>query len=139
MQVYYFSRTGNSQRIAQEIASSHGLEALGISDGQNWQGGRNFLRAGAMSSKGETLPVQHEALVQNGEIVLVFPVWAGRIPPAIRGFLEEATTNQVTGVAVSAATGLKEGEMRPFSKVYQSRGKEPLAPVELLGDVPPAP
>ncbi len=139
MQIYYFTRTGTCQRIAQEIAQSHGVEAQKFSDGQNWQGGRNFLRAGAASSRGDVLEVMCDPLTQNGEIILVFPVWAGRVPPAVRGFMELARTNTVKALAVSAATGLKEAEHRLFSTCYDARGKNPTAPQELLGDVPPLP
>lgn len=132
MQVFYFSRSGNSQRIAEEIAAAHQISALPIDDGQNWKGVGKFLKAGAMASKKEILEVEHEAIVQNGPIILVFPVWAGSLPPAVRGFLEKAKTNPITGVALSAATSIKEEEQMKFSPFYEVKGKELHAPQDLI-------
>ncbi len=137
MQIFYFTRTGTCERIAQEIAQSHGVEALKFSDGQNWQGGRNFLRAGAAAARGDTLEVMCDPLTQNGDIILVFPVWAGRLPPAVRGFMALARTNQVQALAISGATGLKDSEHHLFSTCYDARGKNPTPPAQLLGSHQP--
>ncbi len=132
MQVFYFSRSGNCKRIANSIAESHGVVAHEIDDGQNWGGKIAFVKGGAMAAKREALSVTHEAVAQQGEVVLVFPIWAGTFPPAVRGFLNNVDAARVTALAVSAATQLSEGERKLFAAFYETKGKEPKAPPELL-------
>ncbi len=132
MQVYYFSRSGNCERIAKEIAKSHNIESYKIDDGKDWSGKASFIKAGAMSAKREVLPVTHHEIQQGVDIVLVFPIWAGTFPPAIRGFLNNVKNISVTAVAVSAISSLKEDEKQIFDAVYEVKGKLLEPPKELL-------
>ncbi len=132
MQVYYFSRSGNCERIAKEIAKSHNIDAHKIDDGKDWSGKANFIKAGAMSAKREMLPVTHHEIQQGVDVVLVFPIWAGTFPPAIRGFLNNAKDAVVAAVAVSAISSLKEDEKQIFNKVYEVKGKVLEPPKELM-------
>ncbi len=132
MQIYYFTRTGNCERIAQEIAKSKNLVAFKIDDGKDWSGKVNFVKAGAMSAKRESLEVTHEKIEQTGDVVVVFPIWAGTFPPAIRGFLKNVDNKRVTAVAVSAVSSLGNDEQNMFGKFFETKGKVTSAPQELL-------
>ncbi len=132
MQVYYFSRSGNCERIAKEIAQSHNVDACKIDDGKDWSGKASFIKAGAMSAKHEALPVTYPEIQEGSDIVLVFPIWAGTFPPAIRGFLHDAEAGKITAVAVSAISSLKADEKQMFSAVYEVKGKVLEPPAELL-------
>ncbi len=133
MQVYYFTRSGNSEKIANEIAQSHGITAHKISDGMDWSGKKSFIKAGAMSAKKEVLKVEHHEIEQSGDVILVFPVWAGTLPPAVRGFLQGVDAKRITAVSVSAMSFLKEKDTEMFKKTYGVKGKVISAPSEVLG------
>ena len=44
--VAYFSRTGNSGRIAQKIAQKLSTDAIEVTDNMNWKGPIGYIRAG---------------------------------------------------------------------------------------------
>ena len=43
MQIYYFSRTGRSKKIAEELAGRFGVTARIIDDNKNWAGKFRYL------------------------------------------------------------------------------------------------
>ena len=88
MQVYYFTRTGRSKKVAEELAERYGTKAQEIADDVDWQGPVGYLKAGYKAFRGEDLPARYNKPDAKDELILVFPVWAGTFPPAVRGFLE---------------------------------------------------
>lgn len=130
MQIYYYTRTNRSKKIAEDLAKKHGIsynQLNQISDGKDWSGKRNFLRGGAMASAKKTLPAVYKGPVQNKKIVLIFPVWAGSLPPAVRTFVQGVTSNQSTKfeiIAVPTSLGTKLKERSFFSQVIDLVGKE---------------
>lgn len=132
MKLYYFSRGGESEKIARLIAESNHVEMHRIEDKKNWDGKINFLKAGAMASKREQLPIEYQKPCNDEDIVLVFPLWASTFPPAIRSFLQDFDTTKITAVILSAATSLNVKEMNLFLKVYEIKGKDKKPPEELL-------
>ncbi len=87
MQIYYFTRTGRCEKIANEIAKANGATANKITDEKDWSGAGNFLRGGFMSSTKKQVPIKFSPVNENEDLVLVFPIWAGSFPPAVRSFL----------------------------------------------------
>ncbi len=134
MQVYYFTRTGKSENIANQIAQSKGLTANKITDNKDWSGKISYLKAGASAAKKELYSVEYTPLDGSGEIILVFPMWAGTFPPAIRGFLEEAKDVKITAVMSSAAVSLKQEEQKRFHAFYEVKGKDMNAPAALINN-----
>lgn len=128
MQVYYFTRTSESETIANDIAKQNDVKAYKIKDGKDWSGKMNFLKAGAMSAKGETIKSTFHKPSSEGDIVLVFPLWAGSFPPAVRYFVQSIDTKRVTAVVLSAASSLKKSEKDLFYKIYEVKGKNKIAP-----------
>ncbi len=131
MQVYYYTRTGRSEAIAQSIAQSKGTVAHKIEDAQNWSGAIGFLKGGYAASKKQATAVRYAPPVAGEPLVLVFPVWAGDVPPAVRTFLEEVGSTHVTAVPTSLGTQLKQPER--FAAVYALVGKEIAPPPALMG------
>ncbi len=132
MQVYYFTRTGKSENIANQIAQSKGVTANRITDNKDWSGKINFVKAGAAAAKKEVYPVDFEPLDGSGELIVVFPMWAGTFPPAIRGFLQDVKGTKITGVLTTAVTSLKPAEQELFHAYYEVKGKDTNAPKALL-------
>ena len=132
MQIFYFTRTGNSKKVAEEIANAKGIVANSISDGKDWSGRINFLKAGRSAAKRESLDVEHAEIERDGKIIVVFPVWANKLPPAIRGFMKKNNGTKVIAVALSASSSLNEIDQNNFTKVYEVKGKNVQAPKKLL-------
>ena len=133
MKIYYFSRTGLSEKIAKEIAKANDAEIERLDDGVNWSGAINFLKGGRAAASHKSADVTFSAPSENEDIILVFPIWAGTFPPAVRGFLEKVDSKKVTAVALSMGTVLKASERESFKKVYDLAGKKNKAvPSELL-------
>ncbi len=128
MQVYYFTRTNRSKNIAQQIATAHNVSANAISDGKDWSGPVKFIHAGAAAAKNSSAPVEYEKIVKGEIAIVVFPIWAGGMPPAVRSFMDENKGEQIIAVSTSAVSSLKEADAKLFKKVYEVKGKDMTAP-----------
>ena len=126
MKVYYFTRTGRSQKIAGELAASLGTEAIRIMDGKNWDGAWGYLKAGFMAATGKSLSPQCTLPGEAEPSIVVFPVWAGGFPPAVKGFLEKAGRQNIIAVPTSLGGTLKDRS--GFAEVIDLVGKEIAAP-----------
>ena len=123
MQVYYFSRTGRSKEIATKIANSLNQNSNEIKDTENWQGLKGFIKGGAKASIKDTVDISYAKPDRNDEFILVFPIWAGTFPPAVRSFLNEINCNEkVTLIPTSLMTKLKKRD--EFKKVIDLVGKD---------------
>ncbi len=129
MQVYYFTRTNRSKNIAQQIAKAHSVTANAISDGKDWSGPVKFIHAGAAAAKNEGTPVEYEAFIKGESAVVVFPIWAGGMPPAVRSFMEENREEDIMAVSTSAVSSLKADDAKYFKKIYEVKGKDMIAPI----------
>ena len=85
--VVYYSRTGNSEYVADEISKELGCDLIKIEPVKKYR----FLnggRAALASEEPELLPYEFDA-EKYDRIVLGFPVWASCITPPIRSFLSQ--------------------------------------------------
>lgn len=85
--IFYFSRSGISKGIAEKIAARLSTKAYNLNDGSSWKGFTGFLKGGYMSVKKKTiLPFVEEPFPpEEGDIIIVTPVWADSLPPIVRG------------------------------------------------------
>ena len=113
MQVYYFTRTGRSKAIAEELAERYGTTAREIADDVDWQGAGGYIKAGYKAFRGETLPARYTNPDEKEELILVFPVWASTFPPAVRTFLEKVGRARVICMPTSIGSKLKDREVLP--------------------------
>ena len=129
MQVYYFTRTGRSKKVAEELAERYDTKAQEIADDVDWQGPVGYLKAGYKAFRGEDLPVRYNKPAANEELILVFPVWAGTFPPAVRGFLERVGRAKV--ICMPTSIGIKLKDREGFIKVIDLVGKEIETPASI--------
>jgi len=129
MQIYYFTRTHRSEKIAQELADMHGVPANKIDDGRSWKGIFGFLRAGMLASQKKCVPVQYAPTNENDPIVVVFPLWASNMPPGVRAFVNEVGRKRIICVATSG--GGKFADPDGFIRVIDLPGKDISAPTDL--------
>lgn len=129
MQVYYFTRTGRSRKVAEELAERYGVKAEEIADDVDWQGPVGYLKAGYKSFMGEDLPARYRKPEAGEELILVFPVWAGTFPPAVRMFLAKEGRAKVICIPTSNSSKLKDRE--GFLKIIDLAGKTIKTPASI--------
>lgn len=130
MQIYYFSRTGRSKKIAEELAGRMCLIAEKIEDHRNWDGKINYMKAGAMAMSGKTIAIDYKKPNEaDSDICVVFPLWAGTMPPAVKTFVEEVGKEKITAIVTSLGSTLNQRD--GFKKVVDLVGKEISLPEEL--------
>lgn len=100
-----------------------------IDDNKDWDGKINYMKAGAIALSGKTIPVTYEKPDMTDDITVVFPLWAGAMPPGVKTFVEEVGQEKITAVVTSLGSTLKK--RNGFKKVIDLVGKEILAPEEL--------
>jgi len=120
--VYYFTRTGDSEKIAASIAQQTGGTCFKIDDGQNWAGTVGFIRGGYFASSKKSLPAAYEKPEEGDSIYLCFPIWAGAFPPAVRTFIDEVGRDRITAVPTSISSPLSDPA--GFVKVIEVIGKD---------------
>ena len=128
MLVYYFTRTGRSKQIAQALSQRQGAAALPLTDGQNWTGILGYLKAGFAAIRGKSLPAVYKSPAENEPVILVFPIWAGGFPPAVRTFVQEVGRKRITAIPTSLGSTLKDRE--GFAKIIDLVGKDISVPEE---------
>ena len=129
MQIYYFTRSGRSKTIAEQLAVRYSVQAERIDDGVNWAGPWRFMKAGYMAAKAKTLSITYTKPAEGEQIVLVFPIWADSFPPAVRTFLNEVGRSNIICIPTSQGSTLKD--RAGFVKVIDLVGDPISAPEEL--------
>lgn len=126
MQIYYFSRTGRSRAIAEQLASRYHTTARIIDDHKNWGGKVNYIKAGAMALSGKAIPADYVEPDITDNIIVVFPLWAGTMPPGIKTFVETVGKENITAVITSLGSTMKQRD--GFKKIIDLVGKDITAP-----------
>jgi flavodoxin len=86
--VIFYSKTGNTKYVAQKIAEQLNAELSEITDKKNRKGKLNFLKSGYESIREKLTEIEVSKKIDDYNFVIIgSPVWAGKIPPAIRTFL----------------------------------------------------
>ncbi len=87
--VVYYSRTGWTRRVAEEVASRLGCEVEAVAPRRSFKGILGYLRAGRTAMKG--IPVELEPLARDlggyDLVVVGTPVWGGTVSSVIRTVL----------------------------------------------------
>ncbi len=121
--IYYFTRTGRSEIVAKKLSEKYSCPVFKIDDGINWKGAFGFIKGGAKASKKDLANISYEKPQENDEIVLVFPVWAGKYPPAVNTFLKEnPDRSKITLIPTSLKT--KFSDTSGYKKVIDLIGKD---------------
>lgn len=123
MRIYYFTRTGRSREIAEELARRHGVSAEKIDDRRDWDGKENYRKAAEMAMNGESVPIEYSRPgPEENDIAVVCPLWAGAVPPAINTFADEVGKERITLLVTSISSKLLKRE--GYKKVVDVVGKE---------------
>ncbi len=88
--VLYYSRTGNSKRVAEKIGEGLGVEIIPIVDENKYKGIFGFLRAGFNAARWKKVKYSvdlKEKINDDTHIYFVSPVWASHSASAVYSFL----------------------------------------------------
>ena len=94
--VLYFTRTNNSKRIAEKISNKLSCDLIQVTDNINYKGLFGYLKAGSYSMRNK--PVDIEVLGNLDAVedyVVVGPLWAGGLAPAVKTLLNQLPRNKV--------------------------------------------
>ncbi len=126
--VVYFTRTGNTEAIAKEIAASLDADSEKIvEEGTDWGGFWGFFKAGKAAWQEMTTPIaplSHHPK-EYDLIIIGTPVWAWNMTPAVRSFLS-VYRDDLKKVAFFATEG-GSGHEKTFRKMESLSGKKPVA------------
>lgn len=129
----YYSRTGKTKAIMEDLAKTIGADLLPITDGKDWSGIRGFFGA-AKSTRQETLnPVAEifQDISAYDQVILGGPIWASTWCSILESFL------QTYGNALPQHVSYVFTHMAPkgFPEVAANMDRYLTSPHEALYDV----
>ncbi len=132
--VVYYSKSGNTRRVAEEIAKALGGETEEIVEiDANRTGILGFLRGGRAGMMREESHIESPKK-RPGDYDLLFvgsPVWGWNLVPAVRSYLAAADLNGKP-VAFFCTMGMN-GERKTFASMRQlTSGSKPLGDLAIL-------
>lgn len=89
--VLYYTRTGNTKLVAEEIAKQEKADIEEIKEGKDRKGVIGYVAAGrdAMQKKASEIKPLESDLSKYDTIYIGQPVWAWNAVPAVRGLLKK--------------------------------------------------
>ena len=125
--VVYYSRTGNTRKLAEMISSALGAESEEIRDQSNRTGILGYLRSGKEAVLGHTTPIDASDRDFTGfDVVIVgTPVWASSVSSPVRTFLGKQPA-KLSRVAFFCTMG-GSGSGSTFRQMEQICGRAPVA------------
>jgi hypothetical protein len=125
--VAYYSRTGNTKRLARAIAAALDADVEEIHDPTDRSGVLGFLRSGVEAYAGVLAALDHPRRdpADYDVVVVGTPVWAASVSSPVRTYLwhERARLPQVAFVATLGA----RGEERALGQMRGLAGRAPIA------------
>ncbi|MBN2618433.1 MAG: flavodoxin family protein [Spirochaetales bacterium] len=104
VKVVFFSRNGNSKRVAQKISSALTCEMAEITTKISWKFFWGFIKGGYYTSTDKSLDIDLLGEVKSDdELIIVTPLWAGKACQPVRIFLRNHN-NPATVVFTSAGS-----------------------------------
>ncbi|MBC7100555.1 flavodoxin [Methanothermobacter tenebrarum] len=129
--VVYYSRTGNTQKIAKKIASEIGCDIEEIEDTQNRSGIIGFLRSAYQAIRGKDTKLKpYNKNPQDYDLVIIgTPIWGGRPSVPISTYLKEnkGKFKHVAFFCTYGGTGF-ENTIETMKKITD---KEPTATLDI--------
>lgn len=128
--VVYYTRTGNSQRLAEEISIKlHGIKDQ-IKSENKYKGISGFIKGGFRAVRKKEDDITYKKNPEDYRVVvIVSPIWASNIPPAVRRYIKK-NVNKMKNYSFIINGGLKENQ-----KAYKNFIEELPSPIsEYIAD-----
>jgi flavodoxin len=109
--VVFYSKTGNTKKIALEIANKLKSDVEEIKDLTNRKGILNWLRAGRDGMKKQLTKIKYSHDPKKYDLIIVgTPVWGWNMVPAVRTFMIENKTSlkKVAFFSTSSGTNVEQ-------------------------------
>ncbi len=132
--VAYYSRTGTTKIVADELAQRLGVDVEVIADTKNRQGLLGWLGAGRDASKKSKTaigPLKYDPAAYD-LVILGTPVWAWNMTPAIRTYILQ-NREKFKKVAFFCTMGAS-GDLKTFAGMAELCGQKPVAAMALRAD-----
>jgi hypothetical protein len=135
--VVYFTRTGTSKRVAEKIANKLSCEIIQITDNMNWKGVLGFLKGGFYASKNKDVDIKINGNLEGADkLIVVTPLWAGTVVPAIKTFLKTTSVDKVHLVVTSNGSTIKNPSgFKSVSDIVKSKKNEDAIINELVNSL----
>lgn len=131
--VAYYSRTGNTEKVAQALAAELGAEAAveRIVEARSRDGFWGFMGAGMDATFQRSTPIDppRSDLAAYDLVVVGTPIWAFTLTPPVRTFLEGAA-GRLKAAAFFCTEG-NSGHERAFRVMEKISGRKPVATMVL--------
>jgi flavodoxin len=131
--VAYYSRTGNTEKVAQALAAELGAEAATekITEARSRDGFFGFLGAGMDATFQRSTPIEppRTDLAAYDLVVVGTPIWAFTLTPPVRTFLE-SSAGKLKAAAFFCTEG-NSGHVRAFRAMEKLSGRKPVAVLAL--------
>jgi len=126
--VVYYSRTGNTQKIALELIRKLGADKEDLADLKDRKMGiMAWLISGKDAIRKKMTKIRYKEDPSKYDLVVIgTPVWAWTIPPAVRTYLSE---NKFKKVAFFCTNGGQYG--KTFTEM-EKLSQKPIATLDLL-------
>lgn len=124
--VVYFSRTGNTKKIAKKLSKELNAELEEITEPKNRMGALGFIKSGSEAMRKKIVPIHKPK--HNPEkfdlIIVGTPIWAGRLSSPVRSYLSKYSGKLKRTAFFCTCTGLNPE--KAFEEM-QKLSKKPLA------------
>lgn len=125
--VVFYSRTGNTRKVALEIAGSLKSDRGEIADTVDRSGPIGLMKSCIQALRKKTVVIEPVNGPAGYDLILVgTPVWAGNMAPAVRTYLSEKRSEfgSVGRVAFFASCKGKDPKEKMFREMSEICGKE---------------
>lgn len=125
--VVYYSLSGNTKKIAEEIAKELKCDIEEIIDLKNRKGFFGYILAGFDAVFGRKTKIKeiHKKPVLYDLVIIGTPIWGSNMCPAVRTFISENEINFRRNVAFFSTFG--GGSGKSFSEMETLSGRRPVA------------
>ena len=105
--IIYYTRTNNTKKVSEIIASEKGAKLLEVKDKKNRKGLLQFLIGGFDAIRGKKTKISYDTvdLSEYDTVYVGTPVWAAKPTPAILQFIEENDFNGINVITFATMGG----------------------------------
>ena len=105
--VLFYSYTGNTKALADELAKAEGADIAEIRDTKRPGIPAAYVKGGYAAIKGRGWPIQPLGVDLSAyeHIFLLSPVWGGNPPPAVNAALTDLPTGKTMSVKMVSSSG----------------------------------
>ena len=126
--IVYYALSGNTEWASQKLSADLGAETLRLEPEKAYpdKGFKKFFWGGKSAVMSETPPLRPYAFdaAKYDQIILGFPIWAGRYAPPIRTFLRDHGA-ALAGKRVAAfACQSGAGAEKAFARLEETLGRK---------------